>query len=266
MTFRPAAFLALLASAATGTAATTVSGQDAPMLACELPEPTVLRQDGAAVLHRWELPVAGPWFSETLPQAAGYLAYRAAIRGAGGDLPRPIADTPTPTNEADRELWRREDLNVAAMYAGAGEVRPIRCLEAALFAVHDARYPALTRPTEFIAHVLRADGRLRLYLGASDQPFPPATVYGMDEVAADMAAGWVYCVVLHNHTIRTRDGRPALGVPVPSTSDVDFFRTLAVRLGVREVWVTNGMYTGVVAAPDLARFSGRPPVGGSVGN
>lgn len=42
-----------------------------------------------------------------------------------------------------------------------------------------------------------------------------------------------------------------------STSDVDLFRGLAARFGLREVWVTNGMYTGVVASQKLLQFSGR---------
>ena len=52
-------------------------------------------------------------------------------------------------------------------------------------------------------------------------------------------------------------GKPALGVPAPSTSDVELFRGLTARLGLREVWVTNGMYTGVVASANLLKFTTR---------
>jgi len=111
----------------------------------------------------------------------------------------------------------------ALMYAGGGDVRPIRCLEAALFGLQDARYSELTRPTEFVAHILRHDDRLKVYLGASDQMFPPRPFDGLNEVAVDVAAGWQYWVVLHNHTVRTLDGKPALGMPTPSTSDMQLF-------------------------------------------
>ena len=185
------------------------------------------------------------------------MAYRAAIRAAGADLARPVADPPRPRNDAERELWRREHRNVALMYEGGGEVRRVWCLEAALFAFQDARYSQLTRPTEFAAHVLRRDERIKVYLGASDQMFPPKRFYGLDEVAADVAAGWEHWVVLHNHTVQTLAGKPALGVPAPSTSDVELFRGLIARLGLREVWVTNGMFTGVVPSEKLSQFSTR---------
>ena len=235
----------------------TLLAQIAGQVPCQLPEPTVLRAEGSAVLQRWELPEHPVWFSETLPQSPGYVAYRAAIRAAGSDEPRPPVDVPAAQRVTDSELWRREEANVALMYAGAGEVRTVRCLEAAVFSLQDTRYSHLTRPTEFIAHVLRKDGRLKIYFGAGSEPFPPKSVYGTDEVAADVAAGWLYWIALHNHPLQTRGGNSTLGVPVPSTSDVSLLAGLVARLGLREAWVTNGMYTGVVSAENLARFSGR---------
>ena len=235
----------------------TVIAQSAGQMRCELPEPTVLLADGTAVLQQWVLPDRSVWFSEALPQSAGYAAYRAAIDAAGSDEPHPPVDVSAAQRATDRELWRREDANVASMYAGAGEVRAVRCLDAALFALQDARYSQLTRPSEFIAHILRKDDRLKIYFGSSAEPFPPKSVYGTEEVAADVAAGWQYLVVLHNHPLQTRDGKSTLGVPVPSTSDVSLLAGLVARLGLREVWVTNGMYTGVVSAENLARFIGR---------
>jgi hypothetical protein len=197
------------------------------------------------------------WFSETVPRSAGYLAYRDAIRSTGRDQPRPAVHVLIPRNDAEREVWRLEQANVALMYAGGGEIRAIRCLEAALFALQDTRYSQLTRPTEFIAHVLRKDGRLKIYFGASADPFPPKSVYGIEEVAADVAAGWLYWSAIHNHPLQTGGDTSLLGVPVPSTSDVSLLAGLVARLGLREVWVTNGVYTGVVTAENLIKFSGR---------
>ena len=247
----------VLMMACAGATPGLASSQASSSARCELPEATVVRREGNSVLQTWELPRSPVWFGETVSDAPGYLAYRDAIRAAGGDQARPVADPPQPKDDAERELWRREDRNAALMYAGGGEVRRIWCLEAALFAVQDARYSQLTQPTEFIAHILRRDNRLKVIFGAGDQPFPPKTFYGVEEVATDVAAGWQYWVVLHNHTVRTRDGKPALGVPAPSTSDVQLFKALVERLGLREVWVINGMYTGVVRAEHLGRFSTR---------
>ena len=235
----------------------TVLGQSAGQVPCELPAPTVLLSESGGVLQVWELPEQPVWFSDTLPRAAGYVAYRAAIRSAGADQSRPSVDVPKTQGDAEREVWRREQANVALMYAGGGDVRAIGCLEAALFSLQDSRYSELTRPTEFIAHIRRKDGRLKLYFGAGDGPFPPKSVYGIEEAAADVAAGWTYWVALHNHPLQTHGGKLVLGVPVPSTSDVSLLAGLVARLGLREVWVTNGMYTGVVNAANLVKFSGR---------
>jgi hypothetical protein len=38
---------------------------------------------------------------------------------------------------------------------------------------------------------------------------------------------------------------------------VQLFMALDTTFGLREVWVTNGMYTGVVASENLGRFSTR---------
>ena len=42
-------------------------------------------------------------------------------------------------------------------------------------------------------------------------------------------------------SIKRLTGQPALGVPAPSTSDVQLFKGLVQNLGLREVWITNGM-------------------------
>lgn len=231
--------------------------QGVASLSCALPEATVLRREGNAVLQMWELPAVSMWFGETIPDARGYQAYRSAIRAAGGDSARPVADAPVSKDDAEREIWRNEEHNVALMYSGDGEVRPVRCLDAALFALHDARYSQLTTSTEFIAHVLRRGDRLKVYFSSSDLLVPPKQFYGTAEVAADVSAGWTYWVLLHNHTLQTFSGKPALGVPAPSTSDVQLFRSLADRFGLREVWITNGLYTGVVASENLGRFRAR---------
>ena len=247
----------LLVGAALGVVAGAGAGQIAGGAGCALPQSSVIRSEGNARLEMWDLPAADFWFTENLPQSPEYAAYRAAIRTAGADLVRPIADPPQPKDDAEREMWRREAFNEELMYSGGGHVRRIHCLEAALFARQHARYSELAQPTEFVAQVLRRGDRLKVYMGASDQEFPPKSVYGLNEIAVDVAAGWQYSVVLHNHTVRTLKGRPALGVTAPSTSDVQLFSGLVPQLGLREVWVTNGIFTGVVSAESLVRFAAR---------
>jgi hypothetical protein len=225
---------------------------------CVLPgEPVLVKQEGAARLERWDLDDGPPWTSETLPEAPGFAAYRAAIRAAGNDRPRPLSDRAPPADEREREVWRREDANADLVFDGK-MVRPIRCLEAALFARQDARHSELTHPTEFVASIVRRGGRLRVYFGGSDQMFPRGAFYGIEQARADVADGWTFWAVLHNHTVVTYQGRPALGMPAPSTNDVQLMRGLVEDVGLREAWVTNGFYTGVVPGEALARFHGPP--------
>src|SRR5688572_486333 len=73
--------LALVVVAGGEARAVAVSGQ-AAAARCELPEPTVVRRDGTAMLQTWDLPADPVWFSATLPEAPGYNAYRVAIRQA----------------------------------------------------------------------------------------------------------------------------------------------------------------------------------------
>jgi hypothetical protein len=98
---------------------------------------------------------------------------------------------------------------------------------------------------------------LKVYFGAGDTMFPPKTVYGFDEVGTAVADGWELWVVLHNHTVQENNGQPALGVPVPSTSDIDLLRNLSSDLGLQSAWVTNGFFTIDVPATALGLYLGR---------
>jgi len=67
---------------------------------------------------------------------------------------------------------------------------------------------------------------------------------------------WVAVAVLAVSTV--------LGVGLPSTAWGQLATPIAcelpapeVLLSLREVWVTNGVYTGVVRAANLVRFTGR---------
>lgn len=223
--------------------------------ACRLDEPPeVVREDGAAILLRWELDDRPVLWSPALPDDAGYRAYRDAIRADGAELRVPIADRAPAADDAERERWRREDHNAAIVAEGlAGTLRPVSCLEALMFARQHARYSELTHPTELMTLVLRKGGRLRLYFGAGDALFPPKTVYGFDEAAADVAAGWTLDAALHNHTIVHRGDRIALGTPTLSINDVHLFRN-KVEDGLRAAWVTNGVFTAEIPATDFDQF------------
>lgn len=226
-------------------------------------EPTLLARDGGASLLSWELK-ATPWLDQpVIPDDPAYLAFRAAIRNAGGDRRWPaVTDHPEPTGEAEREIWRREQRNNELARSGrVGRIRPIHCLEALLFAYQHNRYSQLTHPTEFLASILRKrvgdEMHLRVQFAGGGDMLPPKSLYGIDRIEQAIADGWVLWVVLHNHTVKEHQGRPWLSAPVPSTSDVDISRSVARDLGLRQVRVTNGFYTIEVDAAELGELQGR---------
>ena len=230
---------------------------------CAFPtQPDTLRTDGSAVLLWWELPGDAVYSQFVLPSDSAYLAYRSAIRADGADLKHPVSDQPTPQTDEEAELWQNENINRDLAQRGeAGAIEQITCLDALLFAYQNSRVSQLTQPTEFLASVLRKDEagqpRLVVVFGASDEMFPPKTVYGFDVVDEYVAAGWRYSYALHNHTIQQNGERLALGTPALSSSDVQLMRNLAAGTGLESARVTNGFYTYSVSAEELGRLRSR---------
>jgi len=225
--------------------------------------PVVVKRSGSAVLQFWTVAERSVLRPADLPRDSAFLEFRRTIERAGADLLRPVADPPRIRGASDAEVWRLEARNEELAYSGrAGLVRPARCLDALLFAYQNTRYPQLSHPTEFIASILRREVNgewlLRIYFSASDMLFPPQDYYGFDEIEKELAAGWEFWAVLHNHTVRSYRGALALGVPAPSTSDVDLLRSLVGNLGLRNAWITNGFFTIEIPAVALDQYVGRP--------
>ncbi|MEO0558886.1 MAG: hypothetical protein AAF170_11955 [Bacteroidota bacterium] len=220
-------------------------------------DPVVIHRDDNATLVRWDLDAA-LWSRSQIPADPAYQQYRHQVEAAGADEMRPAQVVPE--HQRHEAFWSRELRNVELAYTDAGTIRPVRCLDALLFAHQNAHVRQLEHPTEFLASILRktVDGqpRLRVYVGAGDELFPPKSVYGFDQVERDVADGWTYAVMLHNHTIQDAGGQMRLGVPAPSISDVQLLNSLIGRFGLEEAWVTNGLYTVEIRAADMGRYLG----------
>ena len=239
------------------------AGPDAPDLVdpdCTFPDAaeTVLEDQGL-VLRIWRFPWADLYAGPALPDDAGYHAYRAAIRAAGVEERYPVVVVPDGLDAAEAVVWRDEAFNNEMVYSGeAGTVERITCLDALIFAQQNARVPQIERGTEFIASVLRrrSEGReeVAVVFGAGEERFPPNSIYGFDIVDEYMDEGWSYWYLIHNHT-RQRNG--ALGVPMPSTSDVRLVRWLAQTRGLERARVTNGFYTFDAPIDELREFRWR---------
>lgn len=224
--------------------------------------PVVLREEDGAVLLTWEMHADPVFFGETLPTDSSFGAYRAAMVRDGADVVYPVADPPTSATEAEAQIWEDEFYNRDLAFAGgAGVIEPVTCLDALLFAWQAQRVPPIERPTEFLASVLRrsaaAGPRLAVVFGAGAEMFPPRWAYGLDVVDRYRSEGWSYWYSLHNHTPQRNGELLALGVPVPSTSDVGLARALFEDRGMELVRVTNGFYTFSGTSEDLAAFRAR---------
>ena len=108
---------------------------------------------------------------------------------------------------------------------------------------------------------MRLDGTegddVTIVFGAGSDMFPPKSVYGFEVVDEYIANGWTYSYALHNHTLQRNRDQITLGVPVPSTSDIQFARGQAALRGLESVRVTNGLFTFSARIADLSGFRSR---------
>lgn len=215
--------------------------------------------DSTYVLKVWRFPLERQHSATLLPNEPGLLAYRDAMHAAGVVERYPTLHVPPARDEAEARVWQDEAHNNSLAYTRlAGSIEPITCLDALLFAEQNARVPQVDRPSEFLASVLRKEtsGRQEVVVvfGAGSGVVPPSPAYGTEIVDAYLVAGWRYWYALHNHT---RQANGSLGVPVPSTSDVQLVRNLARDSRLERVRVTNGLYTFDAAVAELADFRAR---------
>lgn len=230
-----------------------------PNSPCKMPAQTtvILERDGA-ILETWPLHLEEV-VNDALPDDPAFLAYRAAIERDGADVLRPVADPPIVRTEAEEEVWRNEHFNNELVFSGAvGSIDRISCLDALLFARQASRISQIDQPTEFLASVLKretgAGTDLVVVFGAGSEMFPPREVYGFEVVDRFLAEGWSYWYAIHNHTVQTNGNLLALGVPAPSTSDVQLYRSLAEEMGLESLRVTNGFYTFSASVDELSAF------------
>ncbi len=240
----------------------TAAKANAPGSVCKMPaqRTTILERDGA-ILETWALRLEEV-VTEALPKDPAFLAYRAAIERDGADVVRPVADPPVVRTDAEAAVWRNEHFNNDLVFSGAvGSINPISCLDALLFSRQASRISQIDQPTEFLASVLRRETStgtdLVVVFGAGSEMFPPKEVYGFEVVGRFLAEGWSYWYAIHNHTVQKNGDLLALGVPAPSTADVQLYRSLAERMGLESLRVTNGFYTFSASAHELGAFRAR---------
>ncbi len=226
---------------------------------CKLPPDaavtTILQRDDA-VLETWAFRLEHV-VTQALPDAPVFAAYRAAIERDGADVVRPVADPPIIRTDAEAAMWADEFANNDVVFSGAvGSIDAISCLDALLFVRQAERYSPIDNPTEFLASVLRREAHtgpdLVVVFGAGSGAVLPKDVYGFDVVSRYLADGWSFWYTLHNHPVQRNGELLALGVPAPSTNDVQLSRNLGTSMGLESVRVTNGFYTFSATVDELS--------------
>ncbi|MDF1505019.1 hypothetical protein [Roseisolibacter sp. H3M3-2] len=257
---RPLLTLATALTGACAAARVRPAATGAPR--CALPAPVLVHRAGDTLVSRHDFRAAPPdaWDDRALT----------ALRDVRTRL-RAALDVDTRALLARQAAYwaahpdpalRREAENGTAVRSGrVGTVRDAGCLEALLVDAQARRTDMVDRPTEFQALVLRRGDARRVYLAGSTAPWPPKLPPRVDALlAADRRDGWHAESHGHNHPfyLAKRDTGDVAGAVAPSLSDVQLWRALRTRLGLRGAWVTNGFATAHFTAADFDALSTHP--------
>ena len=74
-------------------------------------------------------------------------------------------------------------------------------------------------------------------------------------VTSDVANGWRFFAVFHNHTFDHGGDRGHLPVAAPSSSDLQVSLSLIERLGLERILVTDGFNTLELTAEEVGELS-----------
>ncbi|MGV3526277.1 MAG: hypothetical protein ACO1RX_18810 [Candidatus Sericytochromatia bacterium] len=252
-----ALFLSLLLLAVcTPTALSQPTLTAAPQTPCQWAQPAEIIQQGPQELHQlWRFVEAPVLWSPVLPSSPSFTEFRQQVQALIPELdPRRYYQTHPPAPEA--EAYNQ----VLGASGRAGELQPIRCLEALLLSEQTARLPMLTQPSEFGAFILRRqdpDGVMhyRVYFSTQDQPGLRMNAQVMNRIAADREAGWRVWAHLHNHNFFPEKADP-FASPSPSKTDIAFARMLRQSLNLENLWVTNGFHTLHLTQREFYLFQG----------
>jgi hypothetical protein len=218
--------------------------------------PAIVIKEPSRVLQHWDVDDSPRWSSGMMPDSPAFRRFIRYVRArmdvsALDRYIKPSASATGP-DERNTRLMLSEKI---------GDVAPIDCLEALLFSEQAMRHPMETRPTEFLALVLRRDergkGRLRIWYFTVDQPGIGRPGPIVDAVTEDVKAGWKPVLNLHNHNFFFDKSPVVPGVPWPSANDAQVMKNLTFNgLPVPRTGVTNGFVTSHLKPQELQRFQG----------
>lgn len=213
----------------------------------------VLVENQPEIYLYWELDDADYLWSDSIGEVKALQTYRDSLKLVLGEA----LLQETIEKESTQELNPKNDTNdilnnYNLIHQGfLGKIKPISFAEAQLLNFQISRYPLLSHPTEFHGFILQNEttNKVRFYLGASDQPWPPKPAPIIEQVEKDLENGWKMKFHLHNHYEPKEDNY--LGVMAPSKADAHYFKALRGRFHLPEARITNGFTTVVM---DSASF------------
>lgn len=230
--------------------------EEAPLPDLQKLAPVVLQQDGPEIHQYWEFAdEAGLWETD-FPIPEAIQTFRDSLLGAIGP------DTLDFMLKRERSVTEKSELpldsldNWQIVHQGyAARIRDINYLEAQMLNYQISRFPLLSHPTEFHGFILNNEKAdlIRVYMAASDAPFPPKPYAVTDQVDSLTQTDWELIYHLHNHYREPEENY--LGAMGPSMADAHYIKNLHARVGLGHALVTNGFTTCVIKPSELATFN-----------
>ena len=218
----------------------------------------MLEQKGNEVFQYWEFENK-PFLWDTVPgQINALKSYRDSLEVVLGTerFGQAVQKEASQTTAADSLNSKNGDLiNAQLVHSGrVGKIRAINFLEAQILNYQLMRYPLLSHPTEFQGFILLNDSlnHVRVYFGASDQPWPPKPKVIMESMVKDLKQGWKFKYHLHNHYEPKTNNY--IGIMAPSLADAQFFAFLAEDYGLNTALITNGFNTVEIKREDFSKL------------
>ncbi|MEM6806130.1 MAG: hypothetical protein AAF696_32330 [Bacteroidota bacterium] len=218
--------------------------------------PVIIYQEGPEIHQYWEFENEQGLWKNDFKIPAAIQVFRDSLKEAIGpdSLEFMLRRERTITERGNLALDSLDNWQI--VHQGyAGSIRDINYLEAQILNYQISRFPLFSHPTEFHGFIAQnPDSSLvRVYISASDTPFPPREHRVKDKIKVLVKEGWKLRFHLHNHY---RD--PAenyVGAMGPSMADAHYYKNLYKSLGLEKALITNGYTTCELRPEELSIFN-----------
>jgi hypothetical protein len=222
--------------------------------------PVLLEETGPEQFLYWDLDIADYLWGTDLGEVVALDLYKDSLAIALGveQLESVVQDQASQSHPRrdTSELKDGDAINGNLTHSGAlGTIRPIHFLEAQILNYQLNRFPLFSHPTEFHGFILEHQElrKIRVYFGASDQPWPPKPYIIITHLKEDLKNGWTLKQHLHNHYEPAED--LYIGVMAPSIADAHYFQMLRDNYQVETALITNGFTTVELQQDELEGFA-----------